>query len=131
VVVTGLGMISSLGHNTAANWEALLAGKSGIDYVTLFDTTAFGTRFAGEVKGFDPADYISRKDARHMDRFAQFAVVAAQEAVKQAKLTIDDSNRHNIGVIIGSGVGGLGTLYEQILNLSQNGPERLIPSSSR
>jgi 3-oxoacyl-[acyl-carrier-protein] synthase II len=120
-------MISSLGHNTAANWEALLAGKSGIDYVTLFDTEGFGTRFAGEVKGFDPAEFISRKEARHMDRFAQFAVVAAQEAVKQANLTIDDSNRNDIGVIIGSGVGGLGTLYEQILNLSKNGPEKVNP----
>jgi 3-oxoacyl-[acyl-carrier-protein] synthase II len=120
-------MVSSLGLNTAANWAALLAGKSGIDYVTLFDTKGFGTRFAGEVKGFDPADFINRKEARHMDRFAQFAVVAAQEAVKQANLIIDDSNRHNIGVIIGSGVGGLGTLYEQILNLSQNGPEKVNP----
>ena len=127
VVVTGLGMVSSLGLDVESNWQALISGKSGIDYVTLFDAKTFGTRFAGEVKGFDPNKYISRKDARHMDRFAQFAVVAAQQAVQQARLQIDDTNRHEIGVIIGSGVGGLGTLYDQILNLAQNGPEKVNP----
>jgi 3-oxoacyl-[acyl-carrier-protein] synthase II len=127
VVVTGLGMISALGLDTAATWQGLIAGKSGIDNITLFDATNYATRFAAEVKGFDPTAYVNRKDARHMDRFTQFAVVATLQAVKDAKLTIDDSNRHDIGVIIGSGVGGLATLQEQIQNLLQNGPDRVNP----
>jgi 3-oxoacyl-[acyl-carrier-protein] synthase II len=127
VVVTGLGMISPLGLDTASSWEALKAGKTGIDNITLFDASKFATRFAGEVKGFEPANYVSKKEARHMDRFAQFAVAAAQEALKQANLKIDESNKKEIGVIIGSGVGGLGTLYEQVVNMTQNGPEKVNP----
>ena len=85
---------------------SLIAGKSGIDKITLFDAGKHTTRFAGEVKGFEPTNFINRKEARRMDRFAQFAVAASQEAVKQANLTIDDNNRNNIGVLIGSGAGG-------------------------
>jgi 3-oxoacyl-[acyl-carrier-protein] synthase II len=127
VVITGLGMVSPLGLDTAANWEALIAGRSGIDNITLFDASQHTTRFAGEVKGFDPTAYINRKEARRMDRFAQFAVVASQQAVKHANLTIDDSNRNDIGVIVASGAGGLTTLQEQILNMAQNGPDRVNP----
>jgi 3-oxoacyl-[acyl-carrier-protein] synthase II len=127
VVVTGLGMISPVGLDTASSWESLKAGKTGIDNITLFDASKFATRFAGEVKGFEPANYVSRKEARHMDRFAQFAVAASQEALKQAKLTVDDSNKKEIGVIIGSGIGGLGTLYDQINNMMQNGPDKVNP----
>jgi 3-oxoacyl-[acyl-carrier-protein] synthase II len=127
VVITGLGMVSPLGLDVAANWEALRAGKSGIANITLFDASKFATRFAGEVKGFEPTNYINRKEARRMDRFAQLAVVASQQAVKQANLNIDDSNRNEIGVLIGSGAGGLTTLQEQILNLAQNGPDRVNP----
>ena len=93
VVITGLGMVTPLGLDTASNWEALIAGKSGIDNITLFDASKYATRFAGEVKGFEPTNYINRKEARRMDRFAQFAVAASQQAVKQANLQIDDSNR--------------------------------------
>jgi 3-oxoacyl-[acyl-carrier-protein] synthase II len=127
VVVTGVGIISALGLDVASNWEALVAGKSGIDYITSFDASKYTTRFAGEVKGFDPVQYINRKEARRMDRFAQLAVVASLEAVKQAKIQIDDSNRNEIGVLIGSGAGGLTSLYEQVVNLSQNGPDRVNP----
>lgn len=127
VVITGLGMVTPLGLDVATNWEALIAGKSGIDYITLFDASQYSTRFAGEVKGFEATNYISRKEARRMDRFAQFAVVASQEAVKQARLQIDDGNRNDIGVLIGSGAGGLTTLQEQILNMAQNGPDRVNP----
>lgn len=127
VVITGIGMVTPVGLDVASSWEALKAGKTGIDHITLFDASQMATRFAGEVKGFKATDYISRKDARHMDRFAQFAVVAAQEAIKQADLTIGDDNKKDIGVIIGSGVGGLGTLYDQILNLAQNGPDKVNP----
>jgi 3-oxoacyl-[acyl-carrier-protein] synthase II len=126
-VVTGLGIVSPLGLNVAANWEALTAGKSGIEKITLFDASKLTTRFAGEVKGFDPTAFINRKEARRMDRFAQFAVVAGQEAVKQAGLTIDDSNRNQTGVLIGSGAGGLTTLQEQIINMHVNGPDRVNP----
>jgi 3-oxoacyl-[acyl-carrier-protein] synthase II len=125
--VTGIGIISALGLDTASNWEALIAGKSGIAGITAFDAAKFATRFAGEVKGFDPTKSINRKEVRRMDRFAQFAVVASQEAVKQAGLQIDDSNRNDIGVLIGSGAGGLTSTYEQILNLNQNGPDRVNP----
>ena len=127
VVVTGLGMVSPLGLDMASNWEALIAGKSGIDNITLFDACKLTTRFAAEVKGFEPTNYINRKEARRMDRFAQFAVVASQQAVKQANLVIDDSNRNEIGVLIGSGAGGLTTLQEQIINMQQNGPDRVNP----
>jgi 3-oxoacyl-[acyl-carrier-protein] synthase II len=127
VVITGLGMVTPLGLDIASNWEALVAGKSGIANITLFDASKFATRFAGEVKGFEPTNYINRKEARHMDRFAQLAVAASQEAVKQAKLQIDDNNRNDVGVLIGSGVGGLLTLQEQILNMAQNGPDRVNP----
>ncbi len=113
--------------DTATNWDSLKAGKSGIDNITLFDASKHPTRFAGEVKGFDPTQYINRKEARRMDRFAQFAVAAGQQAVEHANLTIDDSNRNDIGVLIGSGAGGLTTLQEQILNLAQNGPDRVNP----
>jgi 3-oxoacyl-[acyl-carrier-protein] synthase II len=127
VVVTGMGMISPVGLDTASSWEALKAGKTGIDNITLFDAGKFATRFAAEVKGFEPANYVSRKEARHMDRFAQFAVAASQEALKQADLKVDESNKKEIGVIIGSGIGGLGTLYDQILNMQQNGPDKVNP----
>jgi 3-oxoacyl-[acyl-carrier-protein] synthase II len=127
VVVTGIGMISPLGLDTALSWKALIAGKTGIDNITLFDASKFATRFAAEVKGFDPVNYINRKEARHMDRFAQFAVAASQEALKQANLKVDESNKKEIGVIIGSGIGGLGTLYDQILNMQQNGPDKVNP----
>ncbi|MCR4393724.1 MAG: beta-ketoacyl-[acyl-carrier-protein] synthase II, partial [Dehalococcoidales bacterium] len=127
VVVTGIGMVTPLGLDTATTWENLIAGKSGIGNITLFDASRFSVRFAGEVKGFEPTNYISRKEARHMDRFAQFAVAAAQQAVKQANLKIDESNQRDIGVIIGSGIGGLSTLQEQILVLEKAGPDRVNP----
>jgi 3-oxoacyl-[acyl-carrier-protein] synthase II len=127
VVVTGIGMITALGLDTPSNWSSLVAGKSGVDNITLFDTSKHVTKFAAEVKGFEPTAYINRKEARRMDRFAQFAIVASNEAVKQAKLVIDDSNRNDIGVLIGNGAGGLTTLQEQIINMSQNGPDRVSP----
>ena len=106
VAVTGIGIVSPLGLDTPGTWEALIAGKSGIANITLFDASKHVTKFAAEVKGFEPTNYINRKEARHMDRFAQFAVVASQQALKQSGLTIDDSNRNQIGVLIGNGAGG-------------------------
>jgi 3-oxoacyl-[acyl-carrier-protein] synthase II len=127
VVVTGIGIVSALGLDTASTWDALIAGKSGMGNITLFDASRHSTKFAAEVKGFDPTVYVNRKEARHMDRFCQFAVAASLQAVKNSNLTIDDNNRKDIGVIIGSGVGGLGTLQDQIASMLQNGPEKVNP----
>ena len=127
VVITGLGIISPLGLDVASNWDALINGKSGIANITLFDASKHVTKFAAEVKNFDPTAFINRKEARRMDRFAQFAVVASQEAVKHAKLVIDDSNANDIGALIGSGAGGLTTIQEQVINMLKNGPDRVNP----
>jgi 3-oxoacyl-[acyl-carrier-protein] synthase II len=127
VVVTGMGVICPLGLNATATWETLIAGRSGVDHITLFDAEGFETKIAGEVKGFKPTDYISPKDARHNDRFSQMAVAASHQALKQAGLKIDDSNQGDIGVVIGSGIGGLTTLFEQIKVLLERGPDRVGP----
>ena len=127
VVVTGMGIVSPLGLDVATTWEGLVTGKSGIDYITQFDAEGFDTRFAAEVKEFEPTDYISRKEARRMDRFTQMAVVASMQAVEQAGLQIDPSNQDNIGVLVGSGIGGLITLSEQINVLAEKGPDRVSP----
>jgi 3-oxoacyl-[acyl-carrier-protein] synthase II len=111
----------------ATTWNNLVAGKSGIDYITLFDASNMAVKFAGEVKGFEPTDYIDRKNVRRMDRFAQLAVAAGIQAVKQADLRIDASNQDEIGVFIGSGIGGLTTLFEQAKVLVEKGPERVSP----
>jgi len=122
-----MGILCPLGLNVADTWDTLIAGKSGIDYITLFDPEPLETKFAGEVKGFEPTDYINRKDARRMDRFAQLAVAASLQAVKQSGLQIDSLNQDDIGVIIGSGIGGLTTLFEQIGVLLGRGPDRVSP----
>ena len=127
VVVTGMGVISPLGLDAATTWEGLIAGRSGADYITQFDASKHETRFAAEVKGFEPTDYIGRKEARRMDRFTQMAVVASMQAVEQAGLQIDPTNQDSIGVLIGSGIGGLMTLSEQINVLIEQGPDRVSP----
>ena len=125
VVITGMGAISPLGLDVPTLWEALINGKSGAGPITLFDATAFETRIAAEVKGFDATSYMERKQARHMDRYAQFAVVASLQAVKQANLSFD--HPEEIGVIIGSGIGGLSSLSEQFAILAEKGPRRVSP----
>jgi 3-oxoacyl-[acyl-carrier-protein] synthase II len=127
VAVTGTGTVSPLGLDTSTMWEALIAGKSGIAGITLFDASKLETRFAGEVKGFDPNNYVDRKEARHMDRFTQLAVAASLEAVKQSGLKIDENNQDNIGILIGSGIGGIITLAEQIKVMVEKGPGRVSP----
>jgi 3-oxoacyl-[acyl-carrier-protein] synthase II len=127
VVVTGMGVICPLGLNIADSWQALINGRSGVDRITLFDTEGFETKIAGEVKGFEPANYMSPKDARRNDRFSQMAVAASLEAVKQSGLKIDAVNKDDIGIVIGSGIGGLTTLFEQIKVLLDKGPERISP----
>ncbi len=127
VVVTGTGMLTPLGLDVSTTWEGLVAGKSGIDYITLFDPESMETKIAGEVKGFVPTDYIERREARRMDRFAQLAVAASQQAIANSGLKIDSSNHHEIGVMVGSGIGGLTTLFEQAKILVEKGPDRVSP----
>jgi 3-oxoacyl-[acyl-carrier-protein] synthase II len=127
VVVTGMGCISPVGNNVKDTWEAILAGKSGVGMITHFDASKHKTRFAAEVKGFDPVALFSTREARKMDRFTQFAVAVAKEALEQSGLQIDESNRDRVGVVIGTGIGGIGTLLEQAEVMRERGPERVSP----
>jgi 3-oxoacyl-[acyl-carrier-protein] synthase II len=127
VVVTGLGAITPLGNSVPEFWANVLAGKSGIDTIKSFDPSQLPTRFAGEVGNFDPSAVIGKKDARRMDRFAQFAFAAANEAVADSSLTVDDSNRDAIGAIMGSGIGGLMTIEQQHKIMLAQGADRLSP----
>jgi len=120
-----MGAISPLGLDVPTLWEALISGKSGVDRITLFDPESFETQIAAEVKGFDPMEYLERKQARHMDRYTQFALPASRQAVEQSRLTFDDAEE--IGVLIGSGIGGLSTLSEQFKVLAEKGPRRISP----
>src|ERR1017187_6644607 len=127
VVVTGLGAVTPLGNSVPEFWSNVVAGKSAVGPITLFDAAPMPTRFAAEVKGFDPAALIGKKDARKMDRFAQFAFVAAQQAIADSGLQIDDDNRDDIGVIMGSGIGGLATIEAQHTVMMEHGPGKLSP----
>ncbi len=127
VAVTGMGVICPLGLTVSDMWEALIAGKSGVDYISHFDPAPFETKFAAEVKGFDPMAYVSRKEAHRMDRFTQFAVAASLQAAEAAGLTIDDSNAEETGVIIGNSVCGLLKVAEQLKILSEVGPRKISP----
>lgn len=127
VVITGTGVISPIGLTVSDMWEALISGKSGIDYITGFDTTPFDTKFSAEVKGFDLSSYVSRKEKRRMDRFTQFAVASSLQAVEASKLMINSSNAEEIGVVIGNSVCGLLSVSEQFKVLSEAGPRRISP----
>jgi 3-oxoacyl-[acyl-carrier-protein] synthase II len=122
-----MGCISPVGSNVTDTWKALLEGKSGAALITRFDTSQHKTKFAAEVKGFDAAVVFGTRDARRMDRFTQFAIATAMEAHAQAGLTIDDSNRDRIGVVIGTGIGGITTLIEQAEVMRERGPDRVSP----
>ncbi len=127
VVITGLGCVSPLGNNVPDTWDGLLAGKSGVDYVTAYDAREFKTKIAAEVKGFDGTTLFGSRESRRMDRYTQLALAATLEAVEHARLSIDDSNRDRIGVVIGSGIGGLATLSENQRILAEKGPSRVSP----
>jgi 3-oxoacyl-[acyl-carrier-protein] synthase II len=127
VVVTGMGCISPVGNTVKESWEALLAGKSGAGMITLFDAGKHKTRFAAEVKGFDAVAQFGVRDARKMDRFTQFATIAAIEALEQSGLKIDETNRDRIGIVIGTGIGGIGTIVEQAEVMRERGVDRLSP----
>jgi len=126
-MITGMGIISPLGLDVATTWDGIINGRSGVDFITAFDSEGFDTQFAAEVKGFDPESYLDRKNARRMDRFAQFAAVAAQEACRQAGLEPGSVDPYRVGVIIGSGIGGISTLSQQHEILIDRGPKRVSP----
>ncbi len=127
VVVTGLGAITPLGNTVREYWQSLLQGHSGIGPITLFDASRHGCRIAAEVKGFDPIDYLERKEAKRMDRFAQFAVCASLQAIANARLEINHLNAERVGVIIGTGIGGLKVLEDQQEVYLKRGPDRCSP----
>ncbi len=127
VVITGLGIISPVGTGIEPFWSSLTAGVSGIGPVTRFDPAHFSTKIAGEVKDFEPTRYIDKKEARRMDRFTQFAVAATVMAVEDASLNFEEEDKDRIGVILGSGVGGIETMEEQARVLAEKGPGRISP----
>ncbi len=122
-----MGIISPLGLDVATTWDGIINGRSGVNFITAFDSEGFDTHFAAEVKGFDPEEYLDRKEARRMDRFAQFAAVAAQQACRQARLERGSVDPYRVGVIIGSGIGGISTLSAQHEILIERGPKRVSP----
>ena len=127
VVVTGVGLVSALGNDTETTWAALLAGRSGAAPITLFDASQHSTRFAAEVKGFDPLKWVEKKDIKKMDRFIQFAVAAADMALRDAGLVIDAANAEQTGVYIGSGIGGFATIEREHETLLKHGPRKISP----
>lgn len=127
VAITGLGCISPLGNNVDQTWEHLIQGVSGIGLISHFNTSEFKVRIAAEVKGFDGAQQFGSREARRMDRYTQFAVAAAQMAVRHAGLEINEANSDQIGVVIGTGIGGLGTLFEQMQVFTERGASRVSP----
>ncbi|HZW22676.1 beta-ketoacyl-ACP synthase II [Noviherbaspirillum sp.] len=127
VVVTGLGCVSPVGNTIADAWAALVEGKSGIATITKFDATPFSTRFAGEVKGFNIEDYIPGKEARHMDTFIHYGMAAGIQAIQDSGLTATEENAERIGVIVGSGIGGLPMIEETHAELTNRGPRRISP----
>jgi 3-oxoacyl-[acyl-carrier-protein] synthase II len=127
VVITGMGLVSPLGNELDVFWQNLLAGKSGIGPVTRFDATSFDCKIGGEVKDFDPAQFMPAKETRRTDRFTHFAIAAARKAVADAKLELDKQDLNRIGVLVGSGIGGMETIEDQVGTLLKKGPSRVSP----
>ncbi|MBE6044936.1 MULTISPECIES: beta-ketoacyl-ACP synthase II [Clostridium] len=127
VVITGMGAITPIGNDVNTFWSSIKEGKCGIDNITAFDTTDYKVKLAAEVKNFDAADYMDKREVRRMDRFCQFAMAAADEAVKDAGLDLESLDRERFGVIVGSGIGGISTIEEQHKKLIERGPNRISP----
>jgi 3-oxoacyl-[acyl-carrier-protein] synthase II len=127
IVVTGMGVISPVGQTTEDAWRTVLAGESGVGPITLFDASGLDVRIAAEVKGFDPEGRLGRKEARRADRFCQFAIAAALDAVADADLQMDTEDRDRVGVVVGSGIGGIGSLSNAVQTLIERGPNRVSP----
>jgi 3-oxoacyl-[acyl-carrier-protein] synthase II len=127
VVITGLGALTPVGNDVPTMWASLIAGKSGAALITQFDATRFKTKFACEVKGFDAAAILGKKEARRMDRFTQFAVATAQEALNDSQLKVTPENAPRIGVMLGTGIGGISTIVAQLEEMMAKGPDRVSP----
>ena len=127
VVITGLGCVSAVGNDVKTTWKNITAGISGAGRITSFDSSSYKCQIAAEVKGFDASSIFGKKEARRMDRFTQFALASSIQAFENSKLQINDQNKDKIGAVIGSGIGGLGTLMDQFNILSKNGPNRISP----
>jgi 3-oxoacyl-[acyl-carrier-protein] synthase II len=127
VVVTGMGAVTPLGNDVETSWRAAVEGRSGIGPITRFDASAYDTRIAGEVRNFNPEEYAAAKDLRRMDPFIHYAIAASKQAAAQANLVIDENNAEQVAVLIGSGIGGLDTLYEAATTLLQKGPSKVGP----
>src|SRR5262245_37695146 len=127
VVVTGVGAITPLGIGAQAYWEGSKAGCSGIRHIESFDSSNLPVTIAGEVRGFEPKDFMDFKVARRMDRFAQFAVAASREAIEHAKLEINDENREMVGVVVNTGGGGIPTIEHEVRTMYEKGPNRVSP----
>jgi 3-oxoacyl-[acyl-carrier-protein] synthase II len=127
VVVTGIGLVSSLGIGTSENWTALLAGRSGVETITKFDASQFATKIAGEVRGFDPLQFIEKKDVKKMDVFIQYAIAASQFAIDDARLKVEPANATRVGVFIASGIGGFTTIEREHKALLDGGPRKISP----
>ncbi len=127
VVVTGIGLVSSLGIGTDANWKNLLAGVSGVSRITKFEASAYASRIAAEVQGFEPLNWVEKKEVKKMDLFIQFAIAAAQFAMDDSKLQITDENAEEVGAFIGSGIGGFSTIEREHIALLEGGPRKVSP----
>jgi len=127
VVVTGMGMVSPLGHNVADTWAAVLAGKSGAAPIDTFDASAFATQFSASVRNFDLSPYLSEKEARKVDPFIQYGMAASIQAIEDSGLVVTPENAERIGCVIGSGIGGLGSIEETSITIKERGPRRVSP----
>lgn len=127
IVITGMGCISPLGNDVDTLWSNVLVGKSGVGLISLYDTSRFKVKIGAEIKNFDAVSLFGVRDARRMDRFVQFAMAAAMQAVEQSRLVVNEKNRDRIGVMLGSGIGGMNTMSEQMAVFSQRGPDRVSP----
>ena len=127
VVITGLGAVTPIGIGKDEFWKGLLEGKNGIEKITRFDASEYGAQIAGEVKDFDPADYIDKKESKRMDRYAQFAVAAAKLAIEDSGIDLEKADRDRIGTYIGAGIGGIETMHSQYEKLFAKGPSRISP----
>jgi 3-oxoacyl-[acyl-carrier-protein] synthase II len=127
VVITGMGTVNPCGLDVESTWDNVVNGRSGVGPITLFDPAPLNVKIAGEVKGFDPAQFMEGKEARRRDRFAQFAIAASVQAVRQANLTIDESNADEVGVMLGTAIGGLQSFFECVDTYLKQGPRRMNP----
>ena len=127
VVITGMGAVSPLGNTVESSWQAAIEGQSGIGPITRFDSERFDTKIAGEVRDFNAEEYIPAKEIRRMDRFIHYAIAVCKQAAAQAKLEITEDNANDIGVVLGSGIGGIETLSEAVLTIRDKGPGKVSP----